>query len=97
MPPFDQSAMDGYALAAAAIKRLDAELPVVSRVPGGDLAPALPTGAAARVFTGSPVPAGADTVVMQEHVSAQGRLHCAGRPAPPRQQHSTSRRGYRGG
>lgn len=72
MPPFDQSAMDGYALAAAAIKRLDAELPVVSRVPAGTFAPALPAGAAARVFTGSPVPAGADTVVMQEHVRRKG-------------------------
>ena len=72
MPPFDQSAMDGYAFAAASIKRIDDELPVVSRVPAGTSAPALPAGAAARVFTGSLVPAGADTVVMQEHVLRRG-------------------------
>jgi molybdopterin molybdotransferase len=72
LPPFDQSAMDGYAFAAASIKRIGAGLPVALRVPAGSQAPALPSGAAARVFTGSPVPVGADTVVMQEHVLRKG-------------------------
>ncbi len=72
MPPFDQSAMDGYAFAAESIKCIGIELPVALRVPAGTFAPALPVGAAVRVFTGSPVPAGADTVVMQEHVLCKG-------------------------
>ena len=72
LPPFDQSAMDGYAFAAASVKRIGNELPVELRVPAGSRAVALPSGAAARVFTGSPVPDGADTVVMQEHVLRKG-------------------------
>ena len=72
LPPFDQSAMDGYAFATASVQRIGAELPVALRVAAGRPAPALPNGAAARVFTGSPVPAGADTVVMQEHVVRKG-------------------------
>ncbi len=67
VPPADNSAMDGYAvrvadLAAAA----DAELPVVQRIPAGSAAQPLAAGTAARIFTGAPVPAGADAIVMQE-------------------------------
>jgi len=72
LPPFDQSAMDGYAFAAASIKRIDDELPVALHVAAGSRADALPEGTAARVFTGSPIPVGADTVVMQEHVRRKG-------------------------
>ena len=72
LPPFDQSAMDGYAFAAASIKWIDDELPVALHVAAGSRADALPEGTAARVFTGSPIPVGADTVVMQEHVRRKG-------------------------
>ncbi len=72
LPPFDQSAMDGYAFAASSIKRLDTEIPVAFRVAAGHRAPALPPGEAARVMTGSPIPTGADTVAMQEHVLRRG-------------------------
>ncbi len=83
LPPFDQSAMDGYAFAASSINRIDMDLAVAMRVTAGSLAPALPPGAAARVFTGSPVPAGADTVVMQEHVVRKGgRIVVDGLPRP---------------
>jgi molybdopterin molybdotransferase len=72
LPPFDQSAMDGYAFAAASIERIETELPVTVRVAAGSRAAALPAGSAARIFTGSAIPAGADTVVMQEHVRRRG-------------------------
>ena len=46
--------------------------PLSIRVAAGSRAPALPAGSAARIFTGSAIPAGADTVVMQEHVRRRG-------------------------
>ncbi|WP_422016343.1 gephyrin-like molybdotransferase Glp [Roseateles sp.] len=69
VPPADNSAMDGYALRAA-----DAhlELPVTQRIPAGSVPTALPPGEAARIFTGAQVPAGADTVVMQEFTELAG-------------------------
>jgi molybdopterin molybdotransferase len=74
LPPFDNSAVDGYAvrhadLAAAAETRLT----IAERVTAGRAAAhALATGAAVRIFTGAPMPAGADTVFMQEDVRADG-------------------------
>jgi molybdopterin molybdotransferase len=68
LPRFDQSAMDGYALAASSLTLIETKLAVVSRIPAGDSSGPLPIGAAARIFTGAPIPEGADTVVMQEHV-----------------------------
>jgi molybdopterin molybdotransferase len=73
VPPADNSAMDGYAVAAADAGR---ELPVSQRVPAGQWPEALRAGTAARVFTGATVPAGADAVLMQEH--CLGRLDEAG-------------------
>ena len=64
--------MDGYAFAAASLDRIATELPVEVHVTAGALAPDLPFGSAARIFTGSPIPAGADTVVMQEHAQRRG-------------------------
>jgi molybdopterin molybdotransferase len=66
VPPFSNAAMDGYALRAADVPTAGSRLPVALRIAAGDAAPALPTGCAARIFTGAPVPEGADTVVMQE-------------------------------
>ncbi len=74
LPPFDNSAVDGYAVRAADLGR-DAEtrLAVTERVTAGRAAAqALAPGAAIRIFTGAPMPAGADTVFMQEDVRREG-------------------------
>jgi molybdopterin molybdotransferase len=74
LPPFDNSAVDGYAVRAADLGR-DAEtrLAVTERVTAGRAAvQALAPGAAIRIFTGAPMPAGADTVFMQEDVRREG-------------------------
>lgn len=67
LPPFDNSAMDGYALRASDLAVAGCTLPLCdeSRAGGGEPS-ALPEGHAMRIFTGAPMPAGADTVVMQE-------------------------------
>lgn len=73
-PPFAASSMDGYAIKAA-----EAELHAMFRVIGESAAGhrfsgALGAGQAVRIFTGAPVPEGADFVVIQENVSAKGDL-----------------------
>lgn len=82
LPPFDNSQMDGYALRAADAARAGARLPVSLEVFAGD-APgaALAPGTCARIFTGAPLPAGADSVEMQEEVSRQGATAVFRRPA----------------
>ncbi len=67
VPPEDNSAMDGYALRATDAGQL---LPVTQRIAAGQPPQPLAPGEAARIFTGAQVPAGADTVVMQEHTEA---------------------------
>jgi molybdopterin molybdotransferase len=72
-PPFAVSAMDGYAVRAADLARSPAELRIVAEVPagagfGGRVGP----GEAARIFTGAPMPAGTDTVVVQEDTERRG-------------------------
>jgi molybdopterin molybdotransferase len=64
VPPADNSAMDGYALRACDVGQA---LPVSQRIPAGAVGSALTQGSAARIFTGAAIPAGADTVVMQEN------------------------------
>lgn len=66
VPPLDNSAMDGYAVRVSDITGLGVCLPVSQRIPAGTVGTALQPGTAARIFTGAPVPAGADAVVMQE-------------------------------
>ena len=66
VPPLDNSAMDGYAVRCADVTREGIELPVAQRIPAGTVGVPLQPGTAARIFTGAPVPAGADAVVMQE-------------------------------
>jgi molybdopterin molybdotransferase len=66
VPPLDNSAMDGYALRCADVTQPGTSLPVAQRIPAGSVGHALAAGTAARIFTGAPVPAGADAVVMQE-------------------------------
>nr|WP_315431036.1 gephyrin-like molybdotransferase Glp [uncultured Albidiferax sp.] len=65
VPAHDNSAMDGYALRCADLAGA-ASLPVSQRVAAGSPALALQAGTAARIFTGAPIPFGADAVVMQE-------------------------------
>jgi len=83
-PSFDNAAMDGYAVAT---RDLTGEGPwrirVDARLPAGQEAGPLAGASAARIFTGAPVPRGADAVVMQEEVTREGdviRLHR--RPEP---------------
>ena len=69
LPPFDASTVDGYAFRAVDAAAPGARLPVAFEVfAGAAQVPALPPGACARVFTGAPLPAGADCVEMQEEV-----------------------------
>ncbi|MFT3758010.1 gephyrin-like molybdotransferase Glp [Thauera sp.] len=65
-PPMDNSAMDGYAVRAAEVPATGTRLPVSQRIPAGSVGHALQPGTAARIFTGAPLPEGADAVVMQE-------------------------------
>jgi molybdopterin molybdotransferase len=67
LPPFDKSAMDGYAVRAADLKRLPADLRVVEELPAGtDPARAVAEGTCAKIMTGAPVPPGGDLVVPVE-------------------------------
>ncbi|MDQ5878560.1 MAG: molybdopterin molybdotransferase [Pseudomonadota bacterium] len=66
VPPLDNSAMDGYAVRAADVTAVGTTLPVSQRIPAGMVGAHLQPGTAARIFTGAPVPAGADAVIMQE-------------------------------
>lgn len=82
-PPFSASAMDGYALAA-----IDepTQLRIVGEAAAGrGLARALGPGEAARIFTGAPLPQGADSIAIQEDVRRDGDILSA--PATPRGQH----------
>ncbi|MDR1996192.1 gephyrin-like molybdotransferase Glp [Azonexus sp.] len=71
-PPLDNSAMDGYAVRLADVAVAGTCLPVSQRIPAGQVGSALQPGTAARIFTGAPVPSGADAVVMQERCAARG-------------------------
>jgi molybdopterin molybdotransferase len=67
LPLFDNSAMDGYAVRAEDVASVPVSLRVIGSVPAGaGLGPALERGTCVRIFTGSPLPQGADAVVMQE-------------------------------
>src|SRR5437667_137216 len=73
LPSFDNSAMDGYALRADDLKGASAETPVHLELrgqspAGGVLPEAIAPGTCVRIFTGAPLPPGADAVVMQEDV-----------------------------
>lgn len=74
LPPFDNSAMDGYAIRAADLAGADAEpvlLPVTADIPAGRVdVPALLPGEAHRIMTGAQVPRGADAVVPVERTDA---------------------------
>jgi molybdopterin molybdotransferase len=82
LPPFDNSAMDGYAVATADLVGDGPwTLDVAGESSAGILPPWLANGAACRIFTGAPVPERADAVVMQEHVTRDGDVvRLASRP-----------------
>jgi molybdopterin molybdotransferase len=68
VPPMDNSAMDGYAVRTGDGERLR----VKQKIMAGSVGTKLEPGTAARIFTGAPVPPGADAIVMQEHASVEG-------------------------
>ena len=89
VPPQDNSSMDGYALRCADLAGPSPVLPVSQRIAAGASGMPLAAGSAARIFTGAPIPAGADAVVMQEDcelLPAEGdelpaiRLHTLPKP-----------------
>ncbi len=72
-PPFDASAMDGYAVRAEDVAEVPAELAVIGEAGAGrPFAGTLARGEAVRIFTGGAIPNGADAVVIQENVSVSG-------------------------
>ena len=70
VPPMDNSAMDGYAVRVQDVR--DGRLKVAQRIQAGAIGGPLEPGTAARIFTGAPIPPGADAVVMQEHCEVRG-------------------------
>lgn len=69
LPPFTNSAVDGYAIAGRDLpKTAEQAFVVTGRVAAGSLAKPIEPGHAMRIFTGAPMPDGADTVFMQEDV-----------------------------
>ena len=76
VPPNDNSSMDGYAVRTGDITAPGVVLPVTQRIPAGHFGHALQPGTCARIFTGAPVPEGADAIVMQEDTrEVGGNLH----------------------
>jgi molybdopterin molybdotransferase len=72
-PPLPMSAMDGYAVRGADVAKAPAQLRQIGYVPAGQRhAGAVGPGEAVRLFTGAPIPDGADTVVIQEDTEADG-------------------------
>jgi molybdopterin molybdotransferase len=81
LPPFDRSAMDGFAVRAA---ESDRPLRVVGDVAAGGLAPgALASGTAVAISTGAPLPPGADAVIRAEHARVDGDTIVAFEPVTP--------------
>ena len=74
LPPFDNSAVDGYAVRHADLGAKDeTKLSIIDRLTAGRAAArAIGAGEAIRIFTGAPMPDGADTVFMQEDVRVEG-------------------------
>lgn len=73
VPPLDNSAVDGYAVASADLASgRECRLPMSQRIAAGQVGAPLQPGTAARIFTGAPLPSGADAVVMQEDTETDG-------------------------
>ena len=72
VPPHDNSAMDGYAIRAADAQNPPIKLRLTQRIVAGRVGAPLSSGEAARIFTGAPLPPGADSVIMQENCVLEG-------------------------
>ena len=72
VPPLDNTSMDGYAVRCADTATPGQTLRIAQRIPAGSVGTQLEPGTAARIFTGAPVPPGADAVVMQEDCMVEG-------------------------
>ncbi|WP_030511381.1 gephyrin-like molybdotransferase Glp [Microbispora rosea] len=84
LPPFDNSAMDGYAVRARDVAAVPVTLPVIGDVAAGDGGlNALGPGLVTRIMTGAPLPAGADAVVPVEWTDGGTARVRIDRPAPP--------------
>jgi len=70
VPPLDNSQMDGYAVRTLDVPAAPTTLRISQRIAAGKVGVALEPGTAARIFTGAPIPAGADAVIMQEKCDA---------------------------
>ena len=73
VPPMDNSAMDGYAIRLSDLQEKNSLL-VKQKIMAGAVGKPLEPGTAARIFTGAPIPPGADAVVMQEHTTIENNL-----------------------
>jgi len=73
-PPFDGSAMDGYAVIASEVKPGTALKLIGASQAGAGFAGKVIPGSCVRIFTGAPLPEGADAVIMQEVTSAKGEM-----------------------
>ena len=97
VPAHDNSAMDGYALRCADWCDANTALQVNQRIPAGSSGVALAAASAARIFTGAPIPPGADAVVMQEDCTVSLTAHdgtsMLGVPLQPRPGQWIRRRG----
>ena len=71
VPPMDNSAMDGYAVRMSDLNKNNS-LKISQKIMAGSVGQPLESGTAARIFTGAPIPAGADAIVMQEHCTVAG-------------------------
>ena len=90
VPAFDNSSMDGYAVRCADLAPAGAALRVTQRIPAGHRGQPLQPGEVARIFTGAPLPPGADAVVMQEEAellqeAGDVQQVCFTRPVKPGQ------------
>jgi molybdopterin molybdotransferase len=72
VPPLDNTSMDGYAVRSADCASGAARLRIAQRIAAGAVGKPLEPGTAARIFTGAPIPPGADAVVPQEQTVAEG-------------------------
>ena len=83
-PPADVSAMDGYAVRAADVAGVPVKLKLIGEIAAGHaFAWRVGAGEAARIFTGGLMPAGADTIVIQENTRREGDTVIVTSPAPP--------------
>jgi molybdopterin molybdotransferase len=84
-PPFDASAMDGYAVRAQDVATLPVKLKLIGHAAAGSgFEGRVGRGEAVRIFTGAPVPDGADAIVIQEHAEEASGLVVVKEPAESR-------------